>query len=74
MTTTTRKDPFQGLPNQLAKFQRLAQPFFLPLDQAKGWQFIWLLISLVFCVGGLVLVALTGLITAFERLQPALTE
>ena len=74
MTTTTRREPLKGLPNQLGKFRRLAQPFFLPLDQANGWQFIGLLVALIFCVGGVVLVALTGLIAALERLQPVLTE
>ncbi|CAE21770.1 ABC transporter, ATP binding protein [Prochlorococcus marinus str. MIT 9313] len=74
MTTTTRRQAFQRLSNQLGKFQRLAQPFFLPLDQAKGWQFIGLLVALIFCVGGLVLVALTGLIAVLERFQPILTE
>ena len=74
MTTTTRRQALQRLSNQLGKFQRLAQPFFLPLDQAKGWQFIGLLVALIFCVGGLVLVALTGLIAVLERLQPVLTE
>ncbi len=74
MTTTTRRQALQSLSNQLGKFQRLAQPFFLPLDQANGWQFIGLLVALIFCVGGLVLVALTGLIAVLERLQPVLTE
>ena len=74
MTTTTRRGALKGLPNQLGKFRRLAQPFFLPLDQANGWQFTGLLVALIFCVGGLVLVALTGLIAVLERLQPVLTE
>lgn len=74
MTTTIRRGALKGLPNQLGKFRRLAQPFFLPLDQANGWQFIGLLVALIFCVGGLVLVALTGLIAVLERLQPVLTE
>ncbi len=59
---------------QLGKLRRLAQPFFLPLDQVKGWQFIWLLVSLIFCVGGLVLLSLTGLIEIAENFQPILTE
>ena len=74
MTTTIRRGALKGLPNQLGKFRRLAQPFFLPLDQANGWQFTGLLVALIFCVGGLVLVALTGLIAVLERLQPILTE
>ncbi len=58
----------------LAQLRRLAQPFFLPLDQTSGFQFIWLLISLLFCVGGLVLVILTGLIETLNNVQPLLTE
>ncbi len=59
---------------QIQKLRRLAQPFFLPIDQCTGTQFIWLLLSLLFCVGGIVLVALTGLISLFESLQPVLLE
>tara|TARA_B100000029_G_scaffold162894_1_gene158968 strand:- start:3285 stop:5279 length:1995 start_codon:yes stop_codon:yes gene_type:complete len=64
----------KGFNIHLWKLRRLAQPFFLPLDQSNGWQFIWLLISLLFCVGGLVLLALTGLVEISNQLQPALTE
>ncbi len=63
-----------GMRHQLGKLRRLAQPFFLPLDQATGWQFIWLLFALLFCVGGVVLVGLTGLVALSERFQPVLTE
>lgn len=59
---------------QLGKLRRLAQPFFLPIEQVAGWQFIWLLVCLMFCVGGLVLVSLTGLIEIIGTLQPSLTE
>ncbi len=73
MTQTLSKTQ-KGISLQLGKLRRLAQPFFLPLDQVNGWQFIWLLISLLFCVGGLVLVGLTGLIGLLEKLQPILTQ
>ena len=59
---------------QLQKLRRLAQPFFLPIDQCNGLQFIWLLISLLFCVGGVVLVGLTGIISFFESIQPIFLE
>jgi len=58
----------------MAKLRHLAQPFFLPLDQASGGQFIWLLISLLFCVGGLVLLLLTGVVQLLDQLQPVITE
>ncbi len=64
----------KGLKGQLEKIRRLSQPFFLPLDQASGLQFLWLLLCLLFCVGGLVLLSLTGLVEILERVQPILTE
>ncbi|MBL6802519.1 MAG: ABC transporter ATP-binding protein/permease [Synechococcus sp. BS307-5m-G38] len=72
--TVTSTGARAGLRGQLNKLRNLAQPFFLPLDQATGWQFAGLLLALLFCVGGLVLVALTGLIGLAEQLLPALTE
>ena len=60
--------------SQLKKLRNLSQPFFLPLDQANGWQFIWLLISLLFCVGGAVLLLVTQLNYVLLRFQPQLTE
>ncbi len=59
---------------QIQKLRKLAQPFFLPIDQCTGFQFIWLLFSLLFCVGGIVLVSLTGLINVFQNVQPQLLE
>ena len=59
---------------QIQKLRRLAQPFFLPIDQCTGIQFLWLLLSLLFIVGGIVLVSLTGLINIFENTQPQLIE
>ena len=69
--TNSSVAPAAGLSGQLKRLRNLAQPFFLPLDQASGWQFSGLLLSLLFCVGGLVLVALTGLINLSEQLLPA---
>ena len=72
--TSTPITAASGLAGQLRKIRNLAQPFFLPLDQATGWQFSGLLLALLFCVGGLVLVALTGLISLLESLLPELIE
>ena len=60
--------------NQLEKLRNLAQPFFLPIDQCNGYQFIWLLVSLLFCVGGIVLIGLTGIISFLENIQPVLVD
>ena len=70
----TASGPASGLSRQLTKLRNLAQPFFLPLDQSSGWQFAGLLIALLFCVGGLVLIALTGGIGLLGQLVPELTE
>ncbi len=59
---------------QIQKLRKLAQPFFLPIDQCTGFQFIWLLFSLLFCVGGIVLVSLTGLINVLDNVQPQLLD
>ena len=61
------------LSDQIEKLRRLAQPFFLPLEQCKGWQFVWLLVSLLFCVGGIVLIFLTGIIQLSDNLWPNIT-
>mgnify|MGYP001331597482 CR=1 FL=1 len=67
-------DSKNEISKQLGKLRRLAQPFFLPIDQNPGWQFIWLLICLLFCVGGIVLVLLSLLIELIQKIQPTLTE
>ncbi len=59
---------------QIQKLRKLSQPFFLPLDQCTGIQFVWLLLSLLFLVGGIVLVSLTGIISFLESIQPILLE
>ncbi len=73
MTETTISNN-RTLKHQLSSLRKLAQPFFLPLEQSSGWNFIWLLISLLFCVGGIVLIFITGLIQFLENIQPILLE
>ncbi|MEB3333130.1 MAG: ABC transporter ATP-binding protein/permease [Synechococcaceae cyanobacterium] len=72
--TRMQPGPVTSKSSQLQKLRNLSQPFFLPLDQASGWQFIWLLISLLFCVGGTVLLIVTQLSYILMQLQPVLTE
>ena len=72
--TNTITDSTKSISQQMGKIRRLAQPFFLPVDRENGWQFVGLLISLIFCVGGIVLISLTGIIDLLERFQPLLTE
>jgi putative ATP-binding cassette transporter len=73
-SSSASRGPLKNLRNQFSKLRHLAQPFFLPLDQASGWQFIGLLVSLLFGVGGIVLAVVTALIRSLEKLQPELTE
>ena len=63
----------QNLRDQAAKLRRLAQPYFFPYTEDNGWQFIGLLVSLLFCVAGIVLFLVTGLINGLSWLLPELT-
>jgi putative ATP-binding cassette transporter len=55
----------KGLRQQLGKLQRLAQPYFLPLDGGRtGWQFLLLLLALLAVVVGLTLLLLTAAVAA----------
>ncbi len=72
-TTTLQTAPLQPRGNQFQRLRHLSQPFFLPLEQASGWQFAWLLIALLFCVGGFVLLVVTGLNRLLLQVQPELT-
>ena len=55
-------NPLKALREQLGKLQRLAQPYFLPLDAngqaASGAQFLLLILSLVAVVVGVTLLLL----------------
>ena len=42
----------QNLRDQAAKLRRLAQPYFFPYTEDNGWQFIGLLVSLLFLTLG----------------------
>ncbi|MEB3322768.1 MAG: ABC transporter ATP-binding protein/permease, partial [Synechococcaceae cyanobacterium] len=65
--------PLKALREQLGKLQRLAQPYFLPLDGGRtGWQFLLLLVALVAVVVGLTLLLLTGAIAASGAWVPDL--
>ncbi len=72
-TTTLKTAPLQARGNQFQRLRHLSQPFFLPLEHASGWQFAWLLIALLFCVGGFVLLVVTGLNGLLLKVQPELT-
>jgi len=67
-------NPAKALSEQLAKLQRLAQPYFLPLEEGRtgGGSFLLLLASLLAIVVGLTLLLLTGAVALSGALIPKL--
>ena len=69
-------NPLKALREQLGKLQRLAQPYFLPLDAqgagGSGFQFLLLILSLVAVVVGVTLLLLTGAVALSGSLIPEL--
>jgi putative ATP-binding cassette transporter len=67
--------PLKALRQQLGKLQRLAQPYFLPLDGGgadSGWQFLLLMVAMLAVVVGTALLLLTGAVALSGALIPAL--
>ena len=73
MTTTPRR-PAQGLGAQLGKLQRLAQPYFLPVEETRTWQFLLLVLSLLLLVIGVTLGLLTLVVALTDQLIPTLQD
>jgi putative ATP-binding cassette transporter len=67
-------NPAKALSEQLGKLQRLAQPYFLPLEEGRtgGGSFLLLLASLLAIVVGLTLLLLTGAVALSGALIPKL--
>jgi vitamin B12/bleomycin/antimicrobial peptide transport system ATP-binding/permease protein len=65
-------NPFKALRGQLAKLQRLAQPYFLPVDDTKSWQFLLLVAALLAVVVGSTFLLLTGVLALTGALIPEL--
>jgi putative ATP-binding cassette transporter len=67
--------PFKSFRDQLGKLQRLAQPYFLPLDNgASGLSFGLLLVALLAVVVGFTLLLLTGAVSLSGLLIPELRD
>ena len=66
--------PLKALREQLGKLQRLAQPYFLPLDEGGGGsgQFLLLVVALLAVVLGFTLLLLTGVVAAAVAWIPEL--
>jgi len=64
----------KGLRDQLGKLQRLAQPYFLPLEESSSWQFLLLVVALLTVVVGVTLLLLTAVVAASGSLIPGLRD
>jgi putative ATP-binding cassette transporter len=64
--------PLKAFREQLAKLQRLAQPYFLPVEDSQPWQFLLLVVALVAVVVGVTLLLLTGVVGVSGALIPDL--
>ncbi len=63
-------NPLQAFRRQLIKLQRLAQPYFLPVEETSGWQFLLLILALLAVVAGSTLLLLSGVIALSGALFP----
>ncbi len=64
--------PLKAFRSQLGKLQRLAQPYFLPVEETSGWQFLLLVVALLAVVVGSTLLLLTGAVALSGALVPEL--
>ncbi|MEB3353139.1 MAG: ABC transporter ATP-binding protein/permease [Cyanobacteriota bacterium] len=65
-------NPLKALRSQLGKLQRLAQPYFLPVEDTSPWQFLLLVVALVAVVVGVTLLLLTGVVSLSGAVIPEL--
>jgi putative ATP-binding cassette transporter len=64
--------PLKAFREQLGKLQRLAQPYFLPVEDSQPWQFLLLVVALVAVVVGVTLLLLTGVVGLSGAVIPEL--
>ncbi|MCP9776126.1 ABC transporter ATP-binding protein/permease [Cyanobium sp. WAJ14-Wanaka] len=70
-------NPFTAFRIQIGKLQRLAQPYFLPLEEGAskgGWQFVLLILALLAVVVGGTLLLLTGVVVLAGAVVPELRD
>ena len=65
-------NPLKAFRSQLGKLQRLAQPYFLPVEDTSAWQFLLLVVALLAVVVGTTLLLLTGAVALSGALIPEL--
>ncbi|MCP9850904.1 ABC transporter ATP-binding protein/permease [Cyanobium sp. Morenito 9A2] len=66
--------PLKAFRDQLGKLRRLAQPYFLPVEDTSPWQFLLLVLALLAVVVGLTLLLLTGTVALSGVLIPGLRD
>ena len=59
---------------QIGKLRKLAQPYFLPIEETNSWQFLLLIFALIAYVIGSTLLLLTGLISGLSAIAPEIQE
>ena len=64
--------PLSAFRSQLGKLQRLAQLYFLPIEETNAWQFLLLLGALLAVVVGVTLLLLTAVVAATGAWIPEL--
>jgi len=67
-------NPLQAFRSQLGKLRRLAQPYFLPIEDTSGWQFLLLIVALLAVVVGSTLLLLTGTVSLSGALIPKIQQ
>ena len=67
-------NPLQAFRSQLGKLRRLAQPYFLPIEDTSGWQFLLLILALLAVVLGSTLLLLTGVVSLSGALIPQIQQ
>ena len=65
-------NPLKALRSQLGKLQRLAQPYFLPVEDTRAWQFLLLVVAMLAVVVGSTLLLLTGAVELSGAMVPEL--
>jgi len=65
-------NPLQAFRSQLGKLRRLAQPYFLPIEDTRGWQFLLLILALLAVVVGSTLLLLSAVVGLSGALIPEL--
>eukprot|EP00933_Yihiella_yeosuensis_P023425 TRINITY_DN18241_c1_g1_i1.p1 TRINITY_DN18241_c1_g1~~TRINITY_DN18241_c1_g1_i1.p1 ORF type:complete len:738 (+),score=121.02 TRINITY_DN18241_c1_g1_i1:120-2333(+) len=64
----------QRIRDRFSKIRRLCQPYFVPLDEASGLHFSWLLSCTLFLATGLTFYALTAGLLLMRDINPEMAE